>query len=62
MSKFQVPHPPESQIMELLSFPHFWCTRVPPIQRLSIKLIPTSEFSKDGIPLSVLAQNCVNIF
>ena len=48
--------------MALLSFPYFWCIRVSPIQRLSIKLIPTWEFSKDGIPLSVLAQNYVNIF
>ena len=49
--KFQVPHPPGSQIMVFLSFSYFWCIRVSPIQRLSIKLIPTWEFSKDGVPM-----------
>ena len=35
--KFQVTHPPGSQIMAFLSFPYFWCIRVSPIRRLSIK-------------------------
>ena len=35
--KFQVPHHPGSHIMAFLSFPYFWCIRVSPIKRLSIK-------------------------
>ena len=35
---FNVPQPPVSQIMAFLSFPYFWCIRVSPIQKLSIKL------------------------